>query len=391
MRHLLSNLAVRQLRWALPLLLAAGCTDPYLPEAVKSPPAYLVVDGFLNAQGPSTIKLSRTYAIGAPAAAPPETRASVYLEEEGGSATRLSEAPAGTYSAPARTLNPARRYRLHLTTRAGQEYASDFVPVKITPPIDALDWRAEADGLAIRVSTHDPANATRYYRWDYAETWEITPIYVPEVEYKRNTFPLPDLNVPFPSKCWGTSISTSILLANTTPLSQDIVRDRGLRVLPPTSERLYTRYSILVQQQALTKDEYAYWELLRKNTESIGSLFDPQPVQLTGNVHCLSTPAEPALGFISAHSVVEKRLFVARQELPRAWVPQTGYEDCLPPDSARLAAPKDRLELLRSYFSGGDYLPIAPYGNSGIAGYTAKSRNCIDCRARGTAIKPVFW
>ena len=379
------------LRWVLLLLLPA-CTDPYLPEAIKSPPSYLVVDGFLNSKGVTSIKLSRTYAVGAKTAPPAEPKATVYLEEEAGPRTLLREAPTGTYTSPtALLLNPAKRYRLHLNTLAGQEYASDFVPVKNTPSIDDFGWRAESDGVAIRLSTHDPANATRYYRWDYVETWEINPIYRPQVEYRAGTLDFPDIRVPYPTKCWGTAPSTTVLLTNTTPLSQDVVADRVLRVLPPSSERLNTRYSLLVQQFALTKDEFDYWELLRKNTESIGSLFDAQPVQLTGNVHCLNAPAELALGFVGAHSVVEKRLFVDRRDLPRPWPTPSGYEACYPPDTVWLTKPplKYPLEALKSYFGLGLLIPIDRL--QGGDGYTGKAPDCIDCRRRGSAVKPSFW
>ena len=378
-------------RWSAGLLLglqlaATSCTDPYLPEALQSPPSYLVVDGFLNAQGITTIKLSRTYAVGAKTAPPVEARARVYLEEEAGPAALLREAPAGTYASPALTFNPTRRYRLHLTTLGGQEYASDFGPVKITPPIDNLRWQADTAGLRIRLSTHDPANATRYYRWDFVETWEIDPIYSPQVEYRPNTLPLPDISVLYPSKCWNSAPSTTVLLTNTTPLGQDVVTDRLLRQLPPNSERLYNGYSLLVQQYALTKDEFEYWQLLRKNTESIGSLFDAQPVQLTGNVHCLSTPTEPVLGFVGAHSLVEKRLFLARRDLPAYWRPASGYEGCFPPDTLKLDSSRP-LITLQSYFGNGSNIPIEKVP----AGYTAQSRDCIDCRTRGTSVKPSFW
>ena len=389
------SLSAQRVLGGLVLLLATSCTDPYLPEAIKAPPSYLVVDGFLNARGITTIKLSRTYAVGAKTVPPVEPRATVYLEEEAGPRTLLREALTGTYTSPtALTLNPAKRYRLHLNTLAGQEYASDFVPVKTTPPIDDFSWRAENDGVNIRLSTHDPANATRFYRWDYVETWEINPIYRPQVEYKAGTLTFPDISVPYPTRCWGTAPSTTILLTNTTPLSQDVVADRVVRVLPPTSERLNTRYSMLVQQYALTRDEFAYWELLRKNTESIGSLFDAQPVQLTGNVHCLNAPAELALGFVGAHSVVEKRLFVDRRDLPRPWPTPTGYEACYPPDTVWITKPPLRfpLQALASYFGPtGILIPISPLINGGINGYTGKSPDCIDCRKRGSAVKPSFW
>jgi hypothetical protein len=381
----LSPSASQLLRWAL-LLAAPSCTDPYLPEALQSPPSYLVVDGFLNAQGVTTIKLSRTFAVGAKTAPPVEARASVYLEEEGGPATVLREAPLGTYASPALTLNPAHRYRLYLTTLGGKEYASGFVPVKITPPIDNLRWQADTTGLRIRLNTHDPANATRYYRWDFVETWEIDPIYSPQVEYKPNVLPLPDISALYPAKCWGSAQSTTLLLATTTSLSQDVVTDHLIQQVPPTSEHLHNGYSLLVQQQALTKEEFEYDERLRKNTQNIGSLFDAQPVQLTGNVRCLSAPTELVLGFVGAHSLVEKRLFLARRDLPAYLRPASGYEGCFPPDTLKLDSSRP-LITLQSYFGNGSNIPIEKVP----AGYTAQSRDCIDCRTRGTSVKPNFW
>lgn len=372
-----------------------ACTDPYLPEAITSPPSFLVVDGFLNARGVTTIRLSRTYAIGAATAPPAETRATAYLEEEAGPRHQLREAPAGTYTSGPLALNPAKRYRLHLTTLAGQEYASDFVPAKITPPIDEVRWRADNTGLGIYVRAHDDANATRYYRWETDETWEINPVYRPSVEYVNKA--IRDIVVPYPTVCWGNGRSTAVQIDKTTALSQDVVSNYRVRLLPPTSERLNSRYSILVQQHALTKEEYGYWELLRKNTESIGTLFDPQPVQLTGNVHNLSKAADVALGFVGAHSLTEKRVFVRRDELPRAWAVTTGYEDCLPADSVFLFKPPPPpyppiAVTLAASFSGGAFLPINPILDGvSVIGYSAKSRECIDCRLRGSAVKPSFW
>ena len=389
--------ACRALLGTVALALLAGCTDAYLPDVITAPPGYLVVDGFLNAQGVTTIKLSRTYAVASKAAAPVETRANVYIEDEAGTRLLLSESTTvkGTYTSAALTLNTGRRYRLHLNTLAGKEYASDYVPVKITPPIDAVNWRTDNNGVNILVNTHDAANTTQYYRWDYVETWEIIPIYQPSVEYVNNR--MRSIVVPFPATCWGNSLSTTVQIYKTTALTQDVVADFQLKQLPISSERLFSLYSILVQQHALTKEEYAYWELLRKNTESIGSLFDPQPAQLTGNIHCISNANEVALGFVGAHSMQEKRIFIHRADLPRNWRVLTGYESCLPPDTVFVdrptPPPPNPAVVLQSYFGGGSFLPIDElYSQRGILiGYTAKSRDCIDCRTRGTSTKPSFW
>ena len=388
--------AARWLLGGIGLLLATACTDPYLPEAVQNPPNYLVVDGFLNPQGVTTIKLSRTYAIGAKTAPPVEAKATVYLEDDAGVRVLLREALPGTYLSTSMGLNPARRYRLHLNTLAGKEYASDFVPVKITPPIDAVTWQATNTALDVAVNAHDATNATQYYRWETDETWEIRPPYSPTVEYVNKQ--MRDIVVPYPRICWGNAHSTTVLMYKTTSLSQDVVSNFRVRQIIAPSSLLYSRYSILVQQYALTKEEFAYWELLRKNTESIGSLFDPQPVQLTGNLHCLSKPDELVLGFVSAHSISEQRLFIARAELPGNWQVLNGYEDCMPPDTM-LVIPKPRprvlpnpFDILNSYFAAGQYLPIAPLYNFGTTvGYTFKSKDCIDCRTRGAEVKPSFW
>ena len=373
----------RLLRWAL-LVLLPGCTDPFTPPSASAPPSYLVVDGFINSRGISTISLSRTYAIALAASPPTETSATVFVEAQTGRQYLLREsAVKGTYVSDQLTLNPADTYRLHLTTAAGKEYASAFVPVKTTPPIDTVVWRATGTGVDLTVSTHDPARATQYYRWEYAETWEIVSPYIPSLEYSGNR--LRALSVPYPALCWRTTRGTTVQLASTATLNQDVVSAYPLRQLPSTAQQLLRRYSLLVQQHALTKEEYQYWELLRKNTETIGSLFDPQPVQLTGNVRGLGNNATAvALGYVGAHSLSEKRIFIARPQLPAAWRPLTGYESCMPPDTVRPGA--------ETYAFGPNYLPIyATYKNGSLVGYLAATADCIDCRKRGAAVKPSFW
>ena len=384
--------ARRLLSWVLVLLLPA-CIDPYTPDILSAPRGFLVVDGFLNSQGVTTIRLSRTFAIAARPIPPAETKATVYIEDEAGTRNLLREAPAGTYTSAALTLNTARKYRLHVTTLAGQDYASDYVPVKTTPPIDEVTWRADNTGLNINVNAHDATTNTRYYRWETDETWEIRTPYSPTVEYVNKK--MQDILVPFPRVCWGNAHSRNILLYKTTALSQDVVSDYRIRQLIAPTPLLFARYSILVQQYALTKEEFAYWELLRKNTESIGSLFDPQPAQLTGNVHCLSNSADLALGFVGAHSLAEKRIFISRQQLPRTWPISDGYERCVPPDTVFLYfphAPLPAVTIEANFNPATGLLPIDALFKAGsVIGYTAKTRDCIDCRQRGASTKPSYW
>ena len=385
------------------LMLLAGCVEPYAPQVISAPPSYLVVDGFINPVGTSSIRLSRTVALGSSASIPPETRAQVYIEEENGPRYTLTEGTAGTYASTALRLTPGRRVRLYLTTGAQQTYASDFTVSKITPPLDSVSWRAKPEGVQIYVNTHDDAQQARYYRWSYEETWQFTSGYASTVEFKNRQFLSRKDDI---YHCWGSERPSAINLANTAALTRDVVARQRLVLLANNSKKLRFRYSILVKQYALTQAEYNYLDLLRKNTESLGTLFDPQPSQLAGNVHCLSDDRQVALGFVGVQSVVEQRIFIDRRELPRDWSFATGYETCFQDTIPRPHAPPPppyplKVEEVLDFFETGVPFPIEvlqfekdptdPKPEPPRPYIVYSSAECVDCRLRGTNVKPDFW
>ncbi|PSR56124.1 DUF4249 domain-containing protein [Adhaeribacter arboris] len=378
------------------LLSLSSCVDPFDPKVKDIPESFVVVDGYINSQGITSIKLSRTINLTADTVPPAESRASVYLEEENGMQYALREQDAGTYISDNLTLDPLKKYRLHFTTVAGKEYTSDYVPVKVTPAIDNITWQPKNNGLQIYVSSQDAANETKFYRWKYEETWEFNSAYSTSLEYRDNGVKSRNSNDNI-YVCWKTENSSAIRIGTTARLNQDVISNYPLVLIPQGSVKLGRRYSILVKQYALSQEEYAYYEALRKNTENIGSLFDPLPTQLTGNIHCVTNPTEPIIGFIGAHSETQKRIFVDREELPKTWGRfSTGYEDCPPLDSIVIDYIRYfTIEDVETYFAPGIYLPVTPIyppvGIPRLIGYTAASISCVDCRLRGTNIKPDFW
>jgi hypothetical protein len=66
--------------------------------------------------------------------------------------------------------------------------------------------------------------------------------------------------------------------------------------------------SFLFRQYPLTEQGYTYWLTVQKNSQSLGGLFDLQPAQIKGNLHCITNSANPVIGFISASTVQEKRI-----------------------------------------------------------------------------------
>lgn len=370
--------------------LLGSCITPFESKAEEAKQRYLVVDGFINSSGVTAIALSRTLPLPAKTASP-ETKAVLFIEQEAGPRYALRETTAGTYTSQPLVLSPTARYRLAIRTSAGQDYASGFQVAQFTPAIDSVTWRASDRGLQLYVNTHDDNSRARHFRREYQETWEFTSVEFSMLVY---TPAMLDLRKDDIYHCWRSENSTAIRVSNSVSLNQNIISQFPLSLLPPNSQKLRYKYSILVRQYALTPEEFAYWDLLRKNTETLGTLFDPLPSQLTGNVLNLNDPQDLALGFVGIHSETSQRIFVSRGQLPRTWRPLTGYEDCTRIDTFTRGVPGFGLPGKPvTFFNTPLYTPINEiYKGTGVFfGYTYSSTDCVDCRKRGTNVRPPFW
>jgi hypothetical protein len=323
--------------------------------------------------------------------------AKVTVESDAGGTYPLAEAGKGNYVAVGLNLNTANKYRLDITTSDGKIYQSDFVPVKSSQPIDSVSYQVQNNNaVQISVSTHDPSNSSQYYRWFYNETWIIHAKY--ESSLMLQTVPKDTVVYRDPAhqifRCWLSDVSSDIVLGSTAKLAKDILVNSPVAILPSTSEKFTERYSILVKQYALTTDAYNYYVQLRKNTEQLGSIFDPQPSELTGNIHCISNPAEKVIGYITAGVPAQQRIYINADQLPVGpnWIPNTPYNDCSF-DTSLFFNPKTKQNEVEANIYSGFEIPILTVGNPGQPplGYTGSSGECVDCTVRGPSKPPSFW
>ncbi|HEV3250253.1 MAG TPA: DUF4249 domain-containing protein, partial [Puia sp.] len=292
-----------------------GCKEAYIPPAIQAANNFLVVDGFLNyGQDSTIINLSRARSLIDSLPSVPELNAQVTVEGQGSGLYPLNEVGNGEYAVNQMNLNPDQLYRIRITTTSGEQYASDFVPIKPTPPIDSINWIRKDNGVNIYANAHDPTNNTKYYRWEYTETWEYHSPYDSYLEYVNKQLVIRDSSRKVLA-CWSTLKATNIFMASSANLSQDVIYESPLEFIPLGSEKISVKYSILVKQFALTREAFEYWQNLRKSTEQVGSLFDAQPSQITGNIHSVNHPGQPVLGFISASSQAEKRIYITNSEV----------------------------------------------------------------------------
>ena len=366
-----------------------SCREPYDPSLEQRIVSYLVVEGFINTSGVTTIQLSRTQKLAEKGVIKYELYAAVQIEGEDGTVRTLTGTGNGIYTSASNNLPSDRKYRLKIKTSAGKEYLSDYVSVKITPQFK-LGWEKDDKGVNMTVSTSDPAKKTLYYKWMYEETWEINSVALSEFTIVRRAPVViskrPDAEQILIFRCWADSRSTSILTTATTAFSDDIVDRFPLAFIPNGSDKLAVRYSLLVKQYALTREAYEFFELMKKNSQQLGSLFDPQPTTITGNIKSVTKPAEIVIGYIVASSAVEQRIFVTGAEAG-------DWKSSLFCPSFSVKA---NSEDLYTHFATPDLLIQNgvyenPNNSEMLTGYNARPAACLDCRLRGSTIKPGFW
>lgn len=370
-----------------------SCKKPFNPPVTTTNLNYLIVEGFISGGNDSTlIKLSRMAVIADTSVNKPETGATVTVEDDQNTIYNLKEITKGYYGIAAIGLNNNRKYHVRVKTTDGLIYLSDLEPVKNSPPIDSIGYKVTANGISLYNNTHDPLNNTTYYRWEYKETWKFHTNIMSSYEYNGTQVivrPASD-DIYF---CFANDTSTHILLGSTAKLTQDVIFQSPLFDIPSNSEKIELRYSILLKQYALPKEAYDYWQNLQTNTENLGSIFDAQPSVTTGNIHCISNPAVPVVGYIGAGLVQQKRIFIDRSALPQQWLTAHPYSDC-PLDSIALPLIASKLAHENNGYSPFDLFPLTPFfstATGALAGYIFTYRNCTDCTIRGKVATPAFW
>jgi hypothetical protein len=384
---------MKQFFYCLLMITLAGCKEKYALPFTTPETGYLVVEGVVN-KGPglTLIELSRTNKL-TDASKKYERGARVQVEGNDNSVFALAETSVGGYSASLNLLID-KKYRLRIKTVSGKEYLSDFAEVKITPPVDSISWQRESNGVQLNIHTHDPQNNTRYYQWSYQETWEIHSAYRSVLKYVTRQGPfgtlVADIAYKDPVthgydsaiwKCWGSSSSNQLIIGSSAKLSQDMIFKPFL-LIPGGDRKISELYSINLIQYALTKPGYEFLEKMKKNTEENGSIFDPQPSQLQGNIHCVTDESEPVVGYINICSVEEKRLFIQSDDVPY-WQYISGCEE--------KTIPNNKDSIMESLQGGNVPTDGLTFFGPLIATFGATTVGCIDCTLSGTNVKPVFW
>jgi hypothetical protein len=292
-----------------------GCLGSCVDE-VELPPrsiaSRLVVEGLItNEAPPYTIKLTFTGAYNSliyGQAEIPVNGAVVSVKELGGRTVMLEQdalSPAYYWMKDSSfTGRIGNTYQIEIILPDGTSYVSDPEELKPVPEIGRLyaEYRprpeteiSEPDHYEILLDTKDPATPGDYYRWSGYSV-------------------VPRLSTGEPigfgiccNWCWvpvygsRSEVMTDLLVNGNTISRKSIMQ----------SPVYYAgRHYVEVRQYSLTRAAYQFWVKFEEQRKRTGSLFDPLPASIEGNIHQVDKPDLLALGYFGASAVSTHRLTV---------------------------------------------------------------------------------
>jgi hypothetical protein len=354
------------------ILLGGGCVTEFIPET-NDARQKLVVEGLITDQPVrNKVKLSLSMPIGDSLYSIPVHNAQVYVREYLGTSHKLTEIEPGSYYTNPAIFKgiPGHSYSLLILTLNGR-YESPNVEMKPVPPIDSVYYEKifvklnqlgePVEGAQIYIDTHDSLNNTKFFRWNYTETW---------------IFRLP-YNVQN-NVCWITEESDKILLANTSYLAESSVSHFPIRkIATEKDDRLKERYSIMVNQYSISEEEFRYWEKIQKISERSGGLYDVTPMTVIGNIQNTIDPEEQVMGFFSVSAVSSRRIYIEDAF--------AGFKNLYTTCPFATVPINQTIRYLGEIY----WIIIMNY-DEGTKTYTDQYR-CADCTTRGTTVKPDFW
>lgn len=336
------------------LLLPMACIDPYqvkVPEGQQ----LLTVEGLIHTgPGPHAITLTRsdTYGSVFEGLIRPVTGATVIIRDNEGKITFLSESQEarGSYFTPMgfRAVI-GKSYSLQIQTAEGKVYSSLPELIESVPEIENISIKTVTvpvegettprSGVQLISEINDPADQNNFY------VWRLSPV-VHVLDARPDLFVDRETRTPAPKECCFTCYRTevtgnqSLFIAMddsfnglTTRIPAGFIEDNGLRFVD--------KLRVDLKQYAVSQEAYRFLRLVKQQAEISGSIFDPPPATIRGNMISLEDPDEVVLGYFMAGGESSKRIYIDKADLTFRQNAAIIPDDCREVLGANIDSPAD--------------------------------------------------
>ncbi|KAA5547822.1 DUF4249 domain-containing protein [Adhaeribacter rhizoryzae] len=315
-------------------IITACIEEVNLPIRNEEP--QLVVEGLItNEKPPYSVRLTYTGTFLAGRIAPASLAVSgalVTITDNTGATATLKPVlqQPGVYRTTDTTFigQVGRSYRLKIVTPAGKTYQSKPEILAPVPPIEKLtaafkeipDY-SQPSGYQVMADTKDPGESENYYRWTaYGYS-------------RREATGKPRGGSICCTNCWIPVYNNSINIFTDAQINGNWIKGQKVFFAP-----YYARGKLFVEvsQYSISRDAYQFWKRFQEQQSRVGSIFDPLPAPLEGNIVNAENPAELALGYFGASAVSRQRLTISGDTL--VLFPDY-YKEFIKPGDCRLAYP----------------------------------------------------
>lgn len=385
-----------------------SCVKPYSPNLTRCK-NNLVVDGAItDMPGPYTVKISLASLVTTRAKYIPVSNCEVEIIDNLGNSETLKETSAGEYQTDSLGMRGivGRKYKVHIKTSWGDVIES--VETMLRKGIGIQEIKAEYFSYVERSCKIEGYNFyvvpgkimygdSNYLYWAAERTYKFHS-YFDSIFFSFDGMFHPSTILDSLDTCYHSEEVPKIFLYNPSEYNYE----SGVHFLiseDTKTERLTIRYCLTVRQYVLNREQYNYWNTLRKIIDHQGSLYDNIPYQVRGNLNNITNPKVPILGYFTVAGYSQKRIYVNRfsNSSYMLYDSVTKTVTCISNKNVKAKTLISRIAITSPvewplYITRNKDEVLNPYNtNVGEIVCTDIPCECVDCTKKGKKNPPWWW
>lgn len=325
------------------LLLMSSCIDKF-NFVSDEPERMLNIEGFLTTVpkahqirisqvekfGPEFIGLGR-----------PVLLATVLIRDDLGRVERLTELSSGYYSTSSDfAAEIGRSYNLEIQLLDGRRYISLKEMAMPVPEVDSVTYHSVRtvttdrlnDEFGVQVMAHfqDPPDVENYYFWNVLES-DFALITEPDLyhlPFDHPTCPRCPAPKDCCTRCFHKDLPKPTNIITVSDVDFDgIYQNRRIAYVRDDGLRFKETYRLDIQHLSVSPETHRFLRLVDQQLRLTGSVFDPPPANIRGNLISLDNREEQVLGHFFVSDERFLRIYIQRDKLEFYLRPQTTVPD----------------------------------------------------------------